>query len=82
MFGGGFEFGSTQLYDGTELIASSMAAGQDGIFVATNYRTGGFGFLGGKEILADGSSNLGLLDQRMALEVSLLSICMNEDIKD
>jgi carboxylesterase type B len=73
MFGGGFEFGSTQLYDGTELIATSMTAGQDVIFVATNYRTGGFGFLGGKEILADGSSNLGLLDQRMALEASLLS---------
>ena len=28
----------------------------------------GFGFLGGKEILADGSANLGLQDQRMALE--------------
>lgn len=38
------------------------------IFVAVNYRLGGFGFLGGKEVLADGSANLGLLDQRMGLE--------------
>ncbi len=36
--------------------------------MAVNYRTGGFGFLGGKEIKADGASNLGLLDQRLALE--------------
>lgn len=33
-----------------------------------NYRVAGFGFLGGKEIKADGSSNLGLRDQRLALE--------------
>ena len=38
------------------------------IFVAVNYRVGGFGFLPGKEILEDGSANLGLLDQRMGLE--------------
>jgi carboxylesterase type B len=36
--------------------------------VAVNYRVGGFGFMPGKEILADGSSNLGLLDQRMGLQ--------------
>lgn len=29
---------------------------------------GGFGFLGGAEILQDGSANLGLLDQRLGLE--------------
>jgi carboxylesterase type B len=40
------------------------------IFVAVNYRVGGFGFMPGKEILADGSSNLGLLDQRLGLQVS------------
>lgn len=33
-----------------------------------NYRLGGFGFLAGKEILKDGSSNLGLLDQRLAIK--------------
>jgi carboxylesterase type B len=38
------------------------------ILVAINYRLDAFGFLGGSEVLADGASNLGLLDQRMALE--------------
>ena len=33
-----------------------------------NYRVAGFGFLPGAEILADGSSNLGLLDQRLGLQ--------------
>jgi carboxylesterase type B len=29
---------------------------------------GGFGFLAGKEVQADGSTNLGLKDQRLALK--------------
>ncbi|ORY09037.1 Alpha/Beta hydrolase protein [Clohesyomyces aquaticus] len=68
IFGGGFELGSTQMYDGTSLIAESVAQGKPIIFVAVNYRVGGFGFLPGKEILADGSANLGLLDQRLGLQ--------------
>lgn len=36
--------------------------------MAVNYRVAGFGFMPGKEILADGAANLGLLDQRMGLE--------------
>lgn len=36
--------------------------------MAVNYRLGAFGFLGGREVLADGAANLGLLDQRMGLE--------------
>lgn len=68
IFGGGFELGSTQMYDGSSLIKESVAQGKPIIFVAVNYRVGGFGFMGGKEILADGSSNLGLLDQRLGLE--------------
>lgn len=68
IFGGGFEFGSTQMYDGTSLVAESVTKGKPIIFVAVNYRIGGFGFMPGKEILADGSSNLGLLDQRLGLQ--------------
>ena len=45
-----------------------MALQKPVIYVAINYRLAGFGFLAGKEILADGSANLGLLDQRLALE--------------
>lgn len=42
--------------------------GKPYVYVAVNYRVGGFGFMPGKEILKDGSSNLGLLDQRMGLQ--------------
>ncbi|EWZ02906.1 hypothetical protein FOYG_02116 [Fusarium oxysporum NRRL 32931] len=37
-------------------------------YIAINYRLAGYGFLGCKEILTDGSANVGLRDQRMALE--------------
>ncbi|CAE7032864.1 hypothetical protein CFE70_004705 [Pyrenophora teres f. teres 0-1] len=68
IFGGGFELGATSMYDGTSLIAESVAQGKPIIFVAVNYRVGGFGFMPGKEVLADGSANLGLLDQRLGLQ--------------
>jgi carboxylesterase type B len=68
IFGGGFELGATSMYDGTSLVAESVAQGKPVIFVAVNYRVGGFGFLPGKEVLADGSANLGLLDQRLGLQ--------------
>jgi carboxylesterase type B len=58
----------TAMYDGTSIVADSVAQGKPVIFVAVNYRVGGFGFLPGKEILADGSANLGLLDQRLGLQ--------------
>lgn len=68
IYGGGFEFGSTQMYNATQLITTSMSQGKDIIYVAANYRVGAFGFMPGKEVLADGSANLGLLDQRLALQ--------------
>ncbi|KAL1296824.1 hypothetical protein AAFC00_004450 [Neodothiora populina] len=68
IFGGGFELGSTQMYDGTPIVAQSVKLGAPVIYVAMNYRVGGFGFLAGKELKADGSTNLGLRDQRLALE--------------
>lgn len=68
IFGGGFELGSTAMYDGTSIVSSSVSSDMPVIFVAINYRVGGFGFLPGAEILKDGSANLGLLDQRLALQ--------------
>ncbi|KAI2632275.1 sterol esterase [Hypoxylon sp. NC1633] len=68
IFGGGFELGSPQMYDALALISNAVDQGKPFVFVSVNYRVGGFGFLAGKEILADGASNLGLLDQRMGLE--------------
>lgn len=68
IFGGGFELGGTSMYDATALIKAGVDMGSPFIFVAVNYRVGAFGFLAGKEILADGAGNLGLMDQRMGLE--------------
>ncbi|GFF81469.1 hypothetical protein CNMCM8927_000013 [Aspergillus lentulus] len=68
IYGGGFEFGSTAMYDGSSLVSNSIDTNMPMIFVAVNYRLGGFGFMPGKEILQDGSANLGLLDQRLGLK--------------
>ncbi|KXH41051.1 carboxylesterase [Colletotrichum nymphaeae SA-01] len=68
IFGGGFELGWSSMYDGTGLVQHGVDISKPFIFVAVNYRVAGFGFMPGKEILADGSANLGLLDQRMGLE--------------
>jgi para-nitrobenzyl esterase len=58
IFGGGFDTGSTGLYDG-------HAFARDGVvFAAINYRLGAQGFLS----LDDGVANVALLDQIMALE--------------
>jgi carboxylesterase type B len=56
------------MYDGGPLVSNAIDMGKPYVFVAVNYRVAAFGFLPGKEVLADGSSNLGLLDQRMGLE--------------
>ncbi|KAL2022134.1 hypothetical protein VTK56DRAFT_5963 [Thermocarpiscus australiensis] len=68
IFGGGFELGWTSMYDAGPLVTSAVQMGKPYVFVAVNYRVGGFGFMPGKEILADGAANLGHLDQRMGLE--------------
>ncbi|CAK7216804.1 hypothetical protein SCUCBS95973_002930 [Sporothrix curviconia] len=57
IFGGGFELGTNAMYDVVSLLAQGVKIGEPFVFVAVNYRTGGFGFLGGKEIKADGASN-------------------------
>ncbi|KAK4550374.1 hypothetical protein LTR36_003341 [Oleoguttula mirabilis] len=68
IFGGGFEFGSAAMYDGTNFIAESVKLGQPVIYVAVNYRLGGFGFLAGDDLAAEHSTNLGLRDQRLGLQ--------------
>ncbi|KAG8168734.1 hypothetical protein KVR01_001483 [Diaporthe batatas] len=68
IFGGGFELGGTAMYDGSNVVARSVELGKPVVFAAVNYRVGGFGFLAGKEVLAEGSANLGLLDQRLGMQ--------------
>lgn len=73
--GGGFTFGSKAgalspgLYNPSGLLQHSQQ--QDGtgmIFVGLNYRLGAFGFLSGPEVESDGTQNVGLYDQRLALD--------------
>lgn len=68
IYGGGFEFGSTAIYNGSSLVSSAIDTNMPMIFFGVNYRLGGFGFMPGKEVLEDGSANLGLLDQRLGLQ--------------
>lgn len=68
IYGGGFEFGSTQSYDGTSLIQRSVTIGKPVIYVAVNYRVSGFGFLAGDKLAGEGNTNLGLRDQRLGLQ--------------
>ncbi|GJC99100.1 carboxylic ester hydrolase [Colletotrichum higginsianum] len=68
IFGGGFELGSTSMYNGAGLVAEGMSTGKPFIFVAVNYRVGAWGFMPGKDLMDEGNSNAGLLDQRMGLE--------------
>ena len=68
IYGGAFAAGNTQTYDGTGLVTMSIGMKQPVIFVAANYRINAFGFLHGKELQQEGNTNLGLRDQRKALE--------------
>ncbi|KAL3461683.1 Alpha/Beta hydrolase protein [Aspergillus heterothallicus] len=60
--GGGAEEGN----DGTPLVEKSVSLGQPFIFVSIQYRLGLFGFLPGREAI--GNANLGLRDQRLAIQ--------------
>ncbi|KAI0845005.1 alpha/beta-hydrolase [Daldinia vernicosa] len=64
--GGGFTFGSKDLYGNPAgLIARSQTDNQQGtIVVSINYRLGMYGWLSGSDV----TPNLGLYDQRLALD--------------
>ncbi|GJJ08500.1 hypothetical protein Clacol_002718 [Clathrus columnatus] len=68
IFGGGFEEGDTSVNDGSTVVARSIALGEPVIYVSANYRLNAFGFSASKEIKAAGIGNLGLRDQRFALQ--------------
>lgn len=68
IFGGGFVAGSSATYYGANIIGTSVDLGQPIVYVAVNYRLGGYGFLHGKELAAENATNLGLRDQRLGLE--------------
>jgi carboxylesterase type B len=69
IFGGGLYTGSIAdpQYNLSGIVKVSQDMGQPIIAVAMNYRLNMYGFMQTPQLLAEGSSNAGLLDQRMAL---------------
>ncbi|CAK5270089.1 unnamed protein product [Mycena citricolor] len=66
--GGLFTGGSADFrYNGSYLVQASIANGAPIVFVSINYRLASFGFLAGKQLADEGSLNLGVRDQRLAL---------------
>lgn len=67
---GGYIFGSSsfQAYNLSNIVAVSQRHSTPIIAVSLNYRLSGFGFLASQEIIDHGSANLGMKDQRLALQ--------------
>ncbi|KAJ7215194.1 triacylglycerol lipase [Mycena rebaudengoi] len=68
IYGGSFFTGTSATFNGTELVARSIARGTPVIYVSFNYRLGPLGFPQGPEAAQRGVLNLGLRDQVLALE--------------
>lgn len=68
IYGGGFEDGDTSSNPGNTVVARSIALHEPVIYVSANYRVNALGFLGGKEVKAAGIGNVGLRDQRFAMQ--------------
>jgi len=70
IYGGGYTAGSkSDSGNPAGLLARSESDNADGvIYVSMNYRLGAFGWLSGPTFQSNGTANLGLYDQRFALE--------------
>ncbi|KAL4940834.1 Alpha/Beta hydrolase protein [Aspergillus oleicola] len=66
--GGGLYSGSSYATNLTNFVSQGVASGNPFVAVSINYRLTAFGFLwGSDELVANGSANNGLRDQRLAL---------------
>ncbi|KAE8150263.1 Alpha/Beta hydrolase protein [Aspergillus avenaceus] len=68
--GGGFYMGSgsDQRYNMSAIVDNSYKIGKPFIAVSLNYRVSAWGFLGSSEVTDSGNTNLGIRDQRLALQ--------------
>ncbi|KAI3571509.1 carboxylesterase family protein [Fusarium oxysporum f. sp. albedinis] len=68
--GGGFTEGSstTPYYNTSFIVQRSQETGQPIMTVSINYRLAAWGFIWSDQIVEEGLTNLGLRDQRMALQ--------------
>ncbi|KAF3009971.1 hypothetical protein E8E13_011274 [Curvularia kusanoi] len=70
IYGGGWQQGATSdpRYNMSYVVEQSVLNNKPVIGVSINYRLAAFGFLSSDEINAEGAQNLGLRDQRLALQ--------------
>ncbi|KAG8531738.1 uncharacterized protein KY384_003370 [Bacidia gigantensis] len=70
IYGGGDSIGQAydQLYSPQGIVLGSAGINKPVIYVAMNYRLNIFGFAASAALSAEGNTNLGLRDQRLALE--------------
>lgn len=68
IYGGGFLNGSTLGYPGDHILSTAFQLDKPIVYVTMNYRLGVYGFPPGQQSEAAGALNLGLKDQRLALE--------------
>lgn len=70
IYGGGYYEGGTldPRYNLSFIVQQSVEAGLPMVAVSFNYRLVEWGFMWSKEMAAEGASNLGLRDQRLALQ--------------
>jgi len=73
-YGGGFTAGSSSIYNGSAIVAQSVARGTPLIYVSFNYRLGPLGWPQGQEAADRKALNLGLKDQLTALAWVQLNI--------
>ncbi|KAH2126355.1 hypothetical protein KXW34_004519 [Aspergillus fumigatus] len=68
--GGGFYMGSgsDERYNMSAIVANSYEIGKPFIAVSFNYRLSAWGFLSSQEVVDSGNTNIGLRDQRLALQ--------------
>lgn len=66
--GGAFQTGGSALYNADAMLSKAKLLNEPLIFVAINYRLSSFGFLPGGDLSEEGNTNLGLRDQRAALQ--------------
>ncbi|KAL6878908.1 alpha/beta-hydrolase [Trichoderma novae-zelandiae] len=66
--GYGFVVGAPEPYDRTDFFKFGVDNHHPFVFVTANYRVGAWGFLPGNESMHGEATNLGLYDQRMAME--------------
>lgn len=68
MLSGDFNGGSSSTFNGTSLVQTSIELSAPVIWISINYRLNFLGFPAGREADTHGALNLGLKDQRRAME--------------